>query len=274
MARRSWIWAVLLAPAMLAVGCERARPIAAEATAGRLAARVNGVEISLHQIAGGAQAAPAASPAQALEKVIDRELLVQKALAARLDRDPQVMQALDTARRQVLAQAWLERAAAAAVKSTADEVSAFYAENPALFAQRRVYRVRELAIGVPPDRVEMVRSEAATARDLEELAGWLKWRGFKVAAPAYVGGPAEQLPLAWLPQLARMREGELAVVSTNSSATVIQLVGAQDAPLSERDAAPVIEQFIAGRKRLELASAEVRRLRETANIEYVGDFKR
>src|SRR4051812_3754412 len=283
MARRTWIWAVLLAPAMLAAGCERARPIASEATAGKLAARVNGVEISLHQVAAGGQPAAASSPLQALDKVIDRELLVQKALAARLDRDPQVMQALDTARRQVLAQAWLERAAAAAVKSTADEVSAFYAENPALFAQRRVYRVRELAVGVPPDRVEMVRSEAATARDLEELAGWLKWRGFKVAAPAYVGGPAEQLPLAWLPQLARMREGELAVVSTNSTrgapgampeASVIQLLGAQDAPLSERDAAPVIEQFIAGRKRLELASAEVKRLRETANIEYVGDFKR
>ena len=273
MSGRTWILAVLLAPALLAAGCERARPIASEAPAGKLAARVNGVEISLQQAAVAAPGG-APAPAQALEKVIDRELLVQKALAARLDRDPHVMQQLDAARRQVLAQAWLERAAAAAVKSTPDEVSAFYAENPSLFAQRRIYRLRELPVGVPGDRVETVRSEAATARDLEELAGWLKWRGFKAGAPAFVSGPAEQLPLAWLPQLSRMREGEIAVIPADKGTAVIQLVGAQDAPLSEREAAPVIEQFIAGRKRLELAATEVRRLREAATIEYVGDFKR
>jgi len=272
MSGRTWILAVLLAPALLAAGCERARPIASEAPAGKLAARVNGVEISLQQAAGGA---PAGSAGQALEKVIDRELLVQKALAARLDRDPHVMRELDAARRQVLAQAWLERAAAAAVKSTPDEVSAFYAENPSLFAQRRIYRLRELAVGVPAERIDMVRSEAATARDLDELAGWLKWRGFKTSAPTFMSGPAEQLPLSWLPQLARMREGEMAVIpSAQGGAAVIQLMAAQDAPLAERDAAPVIEQFIAGRKRLELAATEVRRLREAASIEYVGDFKR
>ena len=84
MARRTWIVAMLLAPALLASGCERARPIAAEATDGKLAARVNGVAISLHQVAAGSAAGSTqgASPAQALEKVIDRELLVQKALAA------------------------------------------------------------------------------------------------------------------------------------------------------------------------------------------------
>src|SRR5262245_25642936 len=114
MSGRTWILAVLLAPALLAAGCERARPIASEAPAGKLAARVNGVEISLQQASVFTPSGPgAAGPVQALEKVIERELLVQKALAARLDRDPHVLQQLDAARRQVLAQAWLERAAAA-----------------------------------------------------------------------------------------------------------------------------------------------------------------
>jgi EpsD family peptidyl-prolyl cis-trans isomerase len=275
MARSTWLMVLLLAPAMLAAGCERARPIAADAAAGRVAARVNGVEISVHQVAGVVPGSGVGA-AQALDKVIDRELLVQKALAAKLDRDAQVAQAIEMARRQVLAQAWLDRAAATAAeaRSTAEEVSAFYAENPGLFAQRRVYRLRELTVTLPAERIETVRSEAATSKDLDELAAWLKWRNLKVAPAFYTTAPAEQLPIAFLPQLARMREGELAVFPVAQGATVVQLIGAQDAPLSEREAAPVIEQFIAGRKRLELAATEVRRLREAANIEYVGDFKR
>ena len=119
-----------------------------------------------------------------------------------------------------------------------------------------------------------MRSEAANAKDLEEISGWLKWRNLKVGPVTGATQPAEQLPLGYLAQLARMREGEIAVFSSASGVTVIQLVQAQDAPLTEQQAAPLIAQFIAGRKRLELAAAEVRRLREVASIEYVGDFKR
>jgi EpsD family peptidyl-prolyl cis-trans isomerase len=243
---------------------------------GKLAAKVNGTPISVQQLAAGegAGGAAGASPAQALEKIIDRELLVQKALQAKLDRDPRVVQAIENSRRQLLAQAYLERAAAAAVKTAPEEVSAFYAENPALFAQRRIYRVRELVVTAPADQLELIRSEAAGAKDLDEVAGWLKWRNLKIGPVTGATQPAEQLPLGYLSQLARMRAGEIAVFASAPGATVIQLVHAQDAPLTEQQAAPLIEQFIAGRKRLELAAAEVRRLREVASIEYVGDFKR
>jgi EpsD family peptidyl-prolyl cis-trans isomerase len=241
--------------------------------AGKLAAKVNGTPISVVQLSGAAGGAAGASSAQALEKIIDRELLVQKALQAKLDRDPQVVQAIETSRRQLLAQAYLDRAAAAA-KSTPDEVSAFYSENPALFAQRRIYRLRELVVTASADQLELIRSEAATATDLDEVAGWLKWRNLKVGPVTGATQPAEQLPLGHLSRLAGMRQGEIAVFASAPGATVVQLVHAQDAPLTEQQAAPLIEQFIAGRKRLELAAAEVRRLREVATIEYVGDFKR
>jgi len=39
-------------------------------------------------------------------------------------------------------------------------------------------------------------------------------------------------------------------------------------------AAPVIGEFLAAKKRMELAAAEVRKLRDGARIEYVGDIKR
>ena len=255
---------------MIPAGCERAvaeRPSA-------LVAKVNGSEISIHHVRS---AAAPGSAAQALEKVIDRELLVQKALAAKLDRDPKVIESIETARRQVLAQAYLDRsvsaAASAAGGNSRDEIRAFYAENPALFAERRIYRLRELVVSAPTEMIDVLRAEAAKARELDEVAGWLRSRNAKYSADARTQ-PAEQIPLTFLPQLARMKPGELAVFATPLGASVIQLVHAEDAPLTEQQAAPLIEQFLAGRKRLETAAAEVKRLRELATIEYLGEFKR
>ena len=249
------VLAVLAAP-----GCERAS--ASRSGTPVVVAKVNGTEISTREAAG----------AQSLEKVIDRELLVQRALAEGLDRDPQVAQSIDSARRQLLAQAWLERAAGA-VRSSAEEVRSFYAANPALFGERRIYRLRELAVSAPAELVEMLRAEAARAREFEEVAAWLRLRDASFSAFSSTQ-PAEQVPLSQLPQLARMKPGEIAVFAGPGGASVVQLLHAEEAPLTEQQAAPVIEQFLAARKRMELAAAEVRRLRESARIEYVGDVKR
>ena len=217
--------AVLCLAATLPAGCERA---SAERGSAQLAAKVNSAEISVRHVRSAAAGGTAPAGNQALEKVIERELLVQQAIHAGLERDPAVRDAIDASRRQILAQAWLDKVASGNSVSR-DEIHAFYAQNPALFAERRVYRVRETRLV-----------------------------------------PAEQLPLAHLPQLARMSPGESVVID----ATELQLLHAESAPLSETQAAPMIEQFLAGKKRLELAAAEVRRLREIATIEYAGEFKR
>ncbi|TAK84967.1 MAG: peptidyl-prolyl cis-trans isomerase, EpsD family [Betaproteobacteria bacterium] len=260
----AWKYAGLALLAAVPVGCQRA-----EANRGaQVAAKVNGAEILVRQVntAGGA------TGAQALEKIIDRELLAQKALAAGLDRDPAVAQAIDHARRQVLAQAWIERAAGAAAKPSAEEIRAFYHENEALFARRRIYRLQELVVSSPAGMLEVLRAEAGRASSLEQVAAWLRARSAEFREVA-VTQPAEQLPLRYLPQLARMKAGDMAVLPSPLGASVVQLVHAQEAPLTEQQAAPLIEQFLEGRKRLETAAAEVRRLREVASIEYMGEFR-
>jgi EpsD family peptidyl-prolyl cis-trans isomerase len=260
----AWKIACLVLLAAVPVGCEYA-----EANRGvRVAARVNGAEILMHQVkSAGGSAAPA------LEKIIDRELLVQQALAAGLERDPQVAHAIDQARRQVLAQAWVARAAGAAAKPAAEEIQAFYDENEALFARRRIYRLQELVVSYPAETLDLLRAQAERAASLEDVAEWLRARRAKFSE-LLVTQPAEQLPLRYLPQLARMKDGDIAVFPSPLGASVIQLVHASDAALSAQQAAPVIEQFLAGRKRMELAAAEVRKLRGSARIEYAAHIKR
>ena len=256
MALRAPLVSAALAVALLA-GCERAA--LPGASSDLVVARVNGVEIAVRE-----------TPSRpALDRIIERELLVQKALEAGLERDAGVARAIDNARRQVLAQAYLERSAPAAAGGTYDEIRGFYAGNPALFAQRRIYRVRELAVSAPPEMLEALRAEAARAADLEEVAAALRRRG--VRFDAFTSSqPAEQVPLARLPRLAAMQKGEIAVFAGPAGPSVVQLVQAEEAPLSERQAAPVIGQFLRARGRMELAAAQVRLLRQAAQIEYTG----
>lgn len=232
--------------------------------------RVNGAEIRATHVRADANLA------QALEKVIERELLVQKALDAGLERDQQVKERIDEARREVLAQAWIEHRAAALPPVGREEVRAFYAENPALFAERRIYRTRELAVSAPGEMLGLLRAEAARVaadgREIDDIAAWLKARNVRFSAIAQTQS-AEQMPLAFLPHVVRMKAGDIAVFPTPLGANVVQLLHAEEAPLSEAQAAPLIGQFLAGRRRLELAAAEVRELRQAARIEYAADFQ-
>jgi EpsD family peptidyl-prolyl cis-trans isomerase len=248
--------------------------------ASQVAAKVNGDEISVHQINGALSKSGAISPDQAkkvapqvLERIIDQQLLVQKAIEAKLDRDPQTMQNLENARRQILSQAYMEKTMAAVAKGGKDEIRKFYDENPALFQERRIYRFQELSVTGLGDRLSELRTEAEKAKSLADVATWLKGKNMAFSA-ANTTKAAEQLPLDLLPQVSKMRDGQIAVLAAanGSGAAVFQLVQSQQVPLNEQQATPVIEQFINNKKRMELAEAEVKKLRGAAKIEYVGDF--
>lgn len=245
---------VLLAAALLA-GCQRAEANRADA----VAARVNGTDILTLQ---------GATP-RLLEQAIDRELLVQEAQRAGLERDPKVARAIDEARREILARAWIERAGRGALPS-ADEVREFYQENRALFAGRRIYRLQELNVSMPANLLEALRAEAAHAGELEPIAAWLRARGLPFTRISLTQ-PAEEVPLRYLPQLARLEPGDVTVFATPPGAAVVRLLGVEEAPLTPAQAAPLIERFLAGRKRREIAALEARRLRSRAQIEYVGE---
>lgn len=260
--------------AALGAVCAACGPAGGEPASATVLARVNGAAISVTNLAAANLGeTSSAGLREALDRVIDDELLVQRALELRLDRDPGVAAALEGARRRVLAQAYLDKLTVAAIPR--DEVRAFYAANAPLFAKRRIYRLRELVVSAPAELVDTLAAEAARAASLEEVAAWLERREARFSRVALTQ-PAEELPLAYVQRLARMNDGEIAVfprpayAGFTGGASVILLEHAEDAPLSEAEAAPVIERFLAGRQRLEVAAAEVRRLREKARIEYVA----
>jgi EpsD family peptidyl-prolyl cis-trans isomerase len=248
--------------------------------ASQVAARVNGDEISVHQVnqilaaqgPAGQEQAQKATP-QVLERLIDQQLMVQKAVQAKLDRDVQVVQRIEAAKSQIIAQTYMERMSATSQKASADEIRAFYKENPALFAERRVYRFEEIVVQAADDKLGQLEQVAKKSKSVAEVANWLKGQNIPFTGNAAVRA-AEQLPLEALPQLSRMKDGDLIALRGANGVTVLQLAASQVAAISEEQATQHIQTFLLNRKRKEIANAEMAKLRAGAKIEYVGEFEK
>jgi EpsD family peptidyl-prolyl cis-trans isomerase len=242
------------------------------------AAKVNKEEITVHQINFVLQRQPGLKPEQAeaaskqaLERLIEQELAVQKAVDLKLDRDPRIVQQLEAAKREVLARAYAERVGEGAAKPTADEVSKYYNDKPALFKERRIYSLQELAIEAKPEQIPEIRAKLAAAKNLSEFAEYLKSNDIRFAGNQAVRA-AEQLPLNSLDGIAGMKDGASMVTPTPNGLQVLFLVGSRSQPVDEARARPAIEQFLSNQRKVELVQKEMKALRESAKIEYVGKF--
>jgi len=250
----------------------------ADKTNTQVAAKVNKDEISVHQInfllsrAGQIpqeQLKPASR--QALERLIDQELMVQKATESKLDRDPAIMQSLEASRHQILAQAYMNKVMGAASKPTDAEVRDYYDKHPELFSQRRVFRFQQLSIAGGKELVPEIQQMLSANKSMNDLVSWAKVKNLRYTTNAVVK-PAEQLPLELLPRLNQMKDGNIGLINENGGISIIQLLASQDQPVDEKAAGSMIQQFLLNKQKTQIADNEVKQLRSTAKIEYMGEF--
>ena len=246
--------------------------------ASQTAAKVNKEEITVHQINFVMQQQRGLKPEQAeaaskqiLERLIDQELAVQKAGDLKLDRDPRVVQQLEAVKRDILARAYLEKVGEAAPKPTPEEIKKYYEDRPALFKQRRIYNLQEIAVEAKPEQVAEVRAKLAAAKTIAEFIEYLKGSGLRFGTNQAVR-PAEQLPLASLENFAKMQNGQAVVVPSPNGVQVVVLAGSRDEPVTEEQARPAIEQFLLNERKRKLIEEDVKSMRAGAKIEYVGKF--
>ncbi len=266
--------------AVLAVGCGDKKDEAAteEKAPTQVAAKVNGTELTVHQVNYALQRMPnldadqtKAASLQVVRNLVDQELLLQKALEDKLDRDPTVVQALDAARRQILAEAYMSRKLGGAVEPTDAEVSNYFDQHPELFAKRKIYRLQEISIKAPKEKHDAIRAQLSASRTLDDFAKWLKAEELEVKAAQGVK-TAEQLPLQMLPQLAKMPDGQAMVVNTPDGLMVVVLVDSQTQPVTLEQAKPAIARMLQTQARQKAAKAELDTLKAAAMIEYMGEF--
>ncbi|MFN9505559.1 MAG: EpsD family peptidyl-prolyl cis-trans isomerase [Rubrivivax sp.] len=246
--------------------------------AGQAIARVNKEELTVHQLnfllqqqRGLKPEQTEAASRQVLERLIDQELAVPKAAEMKLDRDARVLAQLEAARREILSRSYFDRVGDAAPKPTATDIKKYYEENPALFSERRVYQLQEINIEVAADKVPSIQEALKAAKSAAEFLNYLRNNNLRFAGNQVVRG-AEQIPLSVLPQLSKLKDGETLFSATPGGATVLVLVGSRSQPVDEASAKPAIEQFLVNERKRRMVADDLKALRGTAEITYLGKF--
>lgn len=238
--------------------------------------RVNGEEITVLQLneelgRTPPQATPVAQEAarkQVLEALVDRQLLQNEATTNKLDRDPKVMQAIERAKAQILAQSYLQSRVSKIAKPTQSEINDYFAKHPEFFTQRKSFDMHQLVIATK-DFSDPLRVIIDNAKSLEEVALWLDGNKVQYARNQMTRTTAD-LPPPLVAKLQGMKKGQLFVIKENDRSLLVGLNDVKDSPVTAEAAAPQIEQYLRNQKSQDAAKDELARLRSVAKLEYLN----
>ena len=242
--------------------------------AGQTLVRVNGVDITVLQLNYELQHAnvPAgkqgAVSKELLESLINRQLLVKEAAFKKIDRTPEVMLAIQRAKSQIIAKAYLHSVTSGVVKPSKAEINDYFQKHPEFFSKRKEFFLTQLVIPEKNLSAEL-KLFIKSAKTIEEVAGWMDKHGVE-----YARGPAVRssmdLPSAVVTRLLKLPKGQLFIIHEDDN-QVLSVVGSiKDSPVTESTAAPLIEQFLLNKRLKHAEEAEIAQLRSRAKIEYLN----
>lgn len=249
----------------------------------QVVAKVNGDEISVHQVnnalAGMQRVSPEnASPeninkarSEALTKLVNEQLAVQQAMAQKLDRSPVVMMQIDAAKREILTRAYLGQVVSSLPKPSAADVKKFYNDHPELFTQRRIYNLQEISLKNPHPPVSDLQ-KLIVGKSMTEIVVELKKENV-----AYTGNAgmraAEQIAVPMLAELAKVKDGQTSVIETPQMVSIVHVVASQLSPVKEETALQRIPQYLMNEQAKVAINNNLDHLKRQAKIEYMNEFK-
>lgn len=246
--------------------------------ASQVVAKVNKTEITVLQLNAALARVPNVTPETAkaatgpvLQQLIDEELLVEKARDAKLDRNPGVVQAIEEAKRGLLANAWLQQAASGSAPPTDDDIKSYFTQHPEYFSARRVYEYRSIPVHATPQQVQDIEKQLAGNPNVDALLNNLRANKIGFIVNQFTKS-AEQLPEAVVARFAKLQDGDSVTFPYSEGIEVVQLLNARPEPVDEVQARPFIKKYLIEQARKQKANKELEGLRAAANIQYVGDY--
>jgi EpsD family peptidyl-prolyl cis-trans isomerase len=245
-----------------------------EQKSGQALVRVNGEEITVLQVndelkrAGVRPEQQEIATKQLLESLIDRQLILGEAMRNEIDRTTGVVQAIERAKAQIIAQAYLKSLDSKITKPSAVEIDEFYQKHPEYFSQRKQFEVQQLVIATR-DFSNDLRAVVDSAKSLDGIAAWMDSHNVRYVRGQLSRGTTD-LPEQMVAKLKEMQKGQLFIVNEGENSMINLIANIKISPVSDKIAAPQIEQYLINKKTKEIAEAEITHLRAAAKIEYLG----
>lgn len=236
--------------------------------------RVNGKEITVLQLNDELQRANVTTDERddarknLLESLIDRQLLVEEAMLNKIDRRPDVVGAIERAKAQIIAQAYLQGVTSKVAKPSRAEINDYFRRHPEFFSKRKEFILTQLIISNKNFSNEL-RVFIKSAKTLEEVAGWMVKHGVQFLRGQVIRSSMD-LPSKAVEKLLELPKGQLFVVSEGDNRVLNVIAAIKDSPVTEANAAPLIEQFLDKEKVTEAEQQEIAQLRSRAKIEYLN----
>jgi peptidyl-prolyl cis-trans isomerase C len=245
----------------------------------QVAAKVNGDEVTVHQLNQTlrqirVKVTPenqAEIKQKTLDHLINQTLVLQAAKQAKLDRNPEVLSALEAAKQKVLIDAYVQRTLQGVGKPTANEIEAFYNERPQIFADRKLFVYTQLTITADKATLEPLVEELKTVKTLEELLPILQKKGLKYKQMIEAKA-SEKLAGPLLAPLNVLKVGDIGYLKMSDGLLVIALQQAEPQPVTLEQATPAIERELFNKNQKEAAEKLIESLKESAQVEYLGQF--
>jgi len=150
-------------------------------------------------------------------------------------------------------------------------VAEYYEAHPALFKERRVYSLQEVNIDASPQQVDDLKKTLDGSKTFADFVSYLKANKIRFTGGEAVRA-AEQLPLASVDQFAKMKDGQAILNIRTGGAQVINLAASRPQPVSLQQATPAIEQFLHNERKRQVIADDLKALRSSVPIVYMGDF--
>jgi peptidyl-prolyl cis-trans isomerase C len=245
-----------------------------EKKAGQSLVRVNGEDITMLQLndelqhAGIQTEQQEAASKQLLESLIDRQLILTEAASNKMDRTPDVMQAIERTKAQIITQAYLQNITSKIAKPTQAEINDYFQGHPEFFAKRKQFDLQQLVIA-NKDYSDALKALTNSAKSLDEIAAWMDRYNVRYTRSQATRTTAD-LPPQVVAKLLAFPKGQIFLVEEGDNKMLNMLTDIKDSPVTAVNAAPQIEQFLINKKNKDAVEVEIAHLRSLAKIEYLN----
>ncbi|MES2782397.1 MAG: EpsD family peptidyl-prolyl cis-trans isomerase [Pseudomonadota bacterium] len=255
--------------AILLAGCDK-KP------EGQVAAVVNGDEITLQEInteIGNANIPAGADSKEvqraALQRIVERRLLAQSAKEDGLDKTPEYLIRSRQINDALLVQLLGQRAEKSFEVPDQQAINKYMAENPSMFAGRKMYVVDRIQFGLPSDVAQLKTLESA--HSMEEVAKTLNGLGIKFERGAAKMDSA-QLGQQRLDQILALPAGEPFVIPENGMVTVAVITGESPLAGSSAEMAAMATQALRRKALTTSLEQRLKQARAKGEIKYQPEF--